>query len=211
MMGPMDNTPIVEALGSKLVVLVPDGTGFADAIAPVEICVQEGLTSLSIPIADLELLTQLSPLYSVRARLGVHGVVTVVQLEAAAHAGARFVLASLADEELMGAANVLGVTCLPSALTPTEVLMAGRLGGPGVQVAPADVLGHAYAKALPGLTPGVPLVPRGELGAYSLRQWFEAGAVAAIVGDTLTGKAFKGTDLSAFRERCQSFSAVARE
>ncbi|HSN43677.1 MAG TPA: bifunctional 4-hydroxy-2-oxoglutarate aldolase/2-dehydro-3-deoxy-phosphogluconate aldolase [Propionibacteriaceae bacterium] len=207
----MDITPIIETLGSKLVVLVPGGTLFADAIAPVEICVQEGLTSLSIPIADLDLLTQLAPLYSARAKLGVHGVVTVVQLEAAAHAGARFVLASVADEELMGAANVLGVTCLPSAFTPTEVLAAGRLGAPGVQVAPADVLGHAYAKALPGLAPDVPVVPRGELGAYALRQWFEAGAVAAVVGDTLTGTAFKGLDLSAFRERCQSFASIAKE
>ena len=211
MMGAMDITPIIETLGSKLVVLVPDGTVFADAIAPVEICVQEGLTSLSVPIADLDLLKQLSPLYSARAKLGVHGVVSVVELEAAAHAGARFVLATAADEELMGAANVLGVACLPAAFTPTEVLMAGRLGALGVQVVPADVLGHAYAKALRGLTLGVPLIPRGEMGAYALRQWFESGAVAAVVGDTLTGTAFTGLDLSAFRERCQSFAAIAKE
>lgn len=208
MMGAMD---IVETLGAKLVVLVPVGARFADVIAPVEICVQEGLASLSFDLRDLDLLRQVAPLYSTRARLGVHGVVTVDELDAAVGAGARFVLASVADADLADAASRLGVACLPAALTPTEVRLASRLGSGAVQIVPADILGHAYAASLATLVPGVALVPRGELGAYALRQWFTAGAAAAVVGETLTGNAFKGLDLSAFRERCQSFASIAKE
>ena len=167
MMGAMD---IVETLGAKLVVLVPVGARFADVIAPVEICVQEGLASLSFDLRDLDLLRQVAPLYSTRARLGVHGVVTVDELDAAVGAGARFVLASVADADLVDAASRLGVACLPAALTPTEARLASRLGSGAVPVSVSPTT-----------------------AAYALRQWFTAGAAAAVVGETLSQAALSET------------------
>jgi 2-keto-3-deoxy-6-phosphogluconate aldolase len=54
-----------------------------------------------------------------------------------------------------------------------------------VLVVPADALGTSFARTLPVLVPGVPVVPWGRLERYQCEMWLEAGAVAVVVQDVI--------------------------
>ncbi len=205
---PSGRVPSASSLGCRLIVLLPSA-GLADAIAPCAVMVQEGLTAFSLPVSDMDRLRALSDVFGGRPQIGVHDLRDADQVRAAVQAGASFLLPLVVDADILQAAGDVAV--FAPALTPNEVRQAASLGAAGVQVVPADVLGHGYPAMLTTLVPDVTLVARGDLGAYATRQWLVTGALAACLGEQLCGDAFRGIDLPGLRERCQAFAAVAAE
>src|SRR4029077_1893485 len=76
--------------------------------------------------------------------LGAGTVLTPEQAEDAVDAGALYLIAPNTDEKVIGAAKRLGVTMIPGAFTPTEIVRAWDLGADAVKIFPALTAGPAY-------------------------------------------------------------------
>ena len=202
--------------GPRMIVLVDrrtegdtdDAARFATLVPVLEVMVQEGLVTFSVSLPDLVLLAQLREIFTERASFGAHDVLTVQDTTRALDAGAAFILASSDDADVVRRGREAGVVTLPAALTPNEMHRAWGTGASAVQVLPADMLGSSYPEALKALVPGIPFVPRGNLGGWSMGRWFEAGAAACVADSPLLGDALNGGNLSHLRDRCRTYLDV---
>ncbi len=195
---------------TRLIVAIPERPSDEQARSRVtvalEILAQKGLTTIALHHTNLAWLDDLRELYGERLRFGVHGPITLEQLEPTLTRAPEFVLANGPDQALVEAGAVAGVTVLPSALTPNELLELHHRGGAGVQVFPADVMGGAYGSSLRWVCPEFVLVPRGGLGAWACTRWFEAGAACCVIDEALIGDALdEGGNLGQLRERAVSY------
>ena len=120
-----------------------------------------------------------------RILLGAGTVTTPEELEKARSAGASFLVSPGCDPELVPLMQSTGLAVLPGVLTPSEVMLAGRLGTSVVKLFPGSLGGPSYLKALRGPFPGVSFVPTGGVSEENVRDWFGAGAFAVGAGGAL--------------------------
>lgn len=116
-------------------------------------------------------------------------MLTEDQVREAAEAGARFLVSPGTDEAVVRAMRETGLAVVAGALTPSEVMAAGRLGADVVKIFPASLGGPAYLGALAGPFPDVPLLPTGGVTADNLGDWLAAGAIAVGAGGELCSAA----------------------
>jgi 2-dehydro-3-deoxyphosphogluconate aldolase/(4S)-4-hydroxy-2-oxoglutarate aldolase len=117
--------------------------------------------------------------------LGAGTVLTGQQAAVAVDAGADFLIAPNVDEEVLESASGLGVLHIPGALTPTEIVLAIRLGAPAVKLFPAARLGAAYVRDLRGPLPDLRLIATGGVSAGNAAEFLEAGCIAVAAGGAL--------------------------
>lgn len=188
-----------EWAASPVVVSLPDA---GDDLAPAcEVLVQEGLRTWSVPVERAAEVAGLRAAFGRRARIGVHGLTDVGQAEAARAADPAFVATSLLLADLPGAVD--GVPVILGGLTPDELWRGYRAGAAAVQVIPAEAFGSGYARVLPGMLPGVPVLATGRMERYQADLWWEAGAVAVWPDPLVTVDLVVGADLDELRRRCQ--------
>ncbi len=120
-----------------------------------------------------------------RLTVGAGTVRVPEQAEAAAQAGAQFLVAPGFDAPTVAAARRLGLLHLPGVLTPTEAMAAAAAGCRMLKLFPADSLGPGYLRALRAPLNDLEFVPTGGIGADNLGAFVAAGAVAVGVGSTL--------------------------
>ena len=117
--------------------------------------------------------------------LGAGTVLTGQQAAVAVDAGADFLIAPNVDAEVLESASGLGVLHIPGALTPTEIVLATRLGAPAVKLFPAARLGAAYVRDLRGPLPDLRLIATGGVFAGNAAEFLEAGCIAVAAGGAL--------------------------
>jgi len=100
-------------------------------------------------------------------------------------AGARFVVSPTLDRSVVRYCKDRGVTCLPGAFTPTELLEAWRAGAPLVKLFPASALGPRYLREVLAPLPFLHVVPSGGVSLDNAGDWIRAGAAAVSVGGAL--------------------------
>lgn len=194
----------------RLIVALPRITGddtASDRLKVVlEVLAQKGMPVIAVDQRDLGLLAELRGLYGTRLTFGVHGPITLDELEPVLAAEPAFVLANAGDHALVERGERAGVCVLPAGLTPNELLAIDGRGPAAVQIFPADVLGGAYGASLKLVSDELVVVPRGGLGAWAVDRWFEAGAVCCVVDESLLGDALdEGGNIGQLRERAVSF------
>lgn len=120
-----------------------------------------------------------------RVLVGAGTVTTREHVEKAVEAGAAFLVSPGCDPDLVPTMLDTGLAVLPGVLTPSEVMLAGRLGVGTVKLFPGSLGGPAYLKALRGPFPEVGFVPTGGVSAENVTDWFAAGALAVGAGGAL--------------------------
>jgi 2-dehydro-3-deoxyphosphogluconate aldolase/(4S)-4-hydroxy-2-oxoglutarate aldolase len=123
--------------------------------------------------------------YGARALLGAGTVTTPKQVESSASAGAAFLVSPGLDPELIPHMQQTGLAVLPGTLTPSEVMLAWRLGFENVKLFPGSLGGPSYLKGLLGPFPEMEFSPTGGVSLENVGEWFEAGAFAVGVGGAL--------------------------
>jgi len=145
--------------------------------------------------------------------LGLGTVRRVEEVEAAADAGATFVVAPNTDAAVGRRAADLGLGWFPGALTPTEIAAAWDLGATAVKVFPAGVAGGPrYLREVRAPLDDVLLVPTGGVAVDDVPGYLTAGAVAVGMGGPLIGRALdEDENLARLAERAgAALDAVAR-
>lgn len=137
--------------------------------------------------------------------VGAGTVMSAEQAEAAAAAGARYMIAPNSDPAVIARAKELGMLTMPGAFTPTEVAAAFAAGADIVKLFPASALGASYIKAIRAPYPHIPLAAVGGISAKNAKEFLEAGCVAVCVGSKLA-------DVKAIRAgKFEEIEAAAKE
>lgn len=206
---------LLEALRTARLLAIARGGTPERVRAALELLAGEGVRLAEVSLSDPGGVTALAA--ATRALrgemlLGAGTVLSAAQVDAAANAGAQYVVTPAVVDEVTAACAARGLPLLCGAFTPSEVAAAVRGGAVAVKVFPAEPAGPAYVRALRGPFPAVPLVPVGGIGPAQAREHLAAGALAVGVGSPLFGDALGEGDPAQLRERARALvEAVASE
>ena len=117
--------------------------------------------------------------------VGAGTVMTVEQVEAAAAAGAEYMISPNTNEAVIARTKELGKISIPGAMTPTEVARAYEMGADIVKMFPAGILGCDYIKAVKAPLKHVPVTAVGGVNPTNCADFIRAGAVGVGVGGNL--------------------------
>ncbi len=141
--------------------------------------------------------------------VGAGTVTTAEQAEAAAEAGAEFLVSPGTRPALARAMLETGRVVMTGVLTPSEVMEALELGVDVVKIFPASLGGPSYLSALRGPFPHAPLMPTGGVNPDNLAAWFAAGALAVGAGGDLANSAsIAAADWADIETRSTRFAAA---
>lgn len=148
--------------------------------------------------------------YGERILLGAGTVTTREQVNQAAEVGATFLVSPGCDPDLLPTMLETELLVLPGIMTPSEVLLARRLGAEAVKLFPGSSGGPSYLKALLGPFPDVPFVPTGGVSIENIVDWFTAGAFAVGAGGSLAPASLNGRNRSEVVENARRFAKTVR-
>jgi 2-dehydro-3-deoxyphosphogluconate aldolase/(4S)-4-hydroxy-2-oxoglutarate aldolase len=180
------------------------------AVEVAEVLLRGGVDVVEVTLntaGALEMIKQLTARVGDRMLVGAGTVLSPKAVQAAADAGARFVVAPNTDEKVVGLCNQLGVAVVPGAFSPTEVVAAWNMGADLVKVFPVSSVGPRYIKDLRGPLPDIPLVPTGGVTVDNCADYVRAGAFAVGAGSDLVDKALVDRrDFAELERRARGFA-----
>jgi 2-dehydro-3-deoxyphosphogluconate aldolase/(4S)-4-hydroxy-2-oxoglutarate aldolase len=142
-----------------------------------------------------------------RASVGVGTTWTVEQAESAAAAGATFCVLPGVDAETTRRSAELGMLTLPGIQTPAEIQLAIRSGADVLKFFPADPPGAAWLAQVVPAYQQRPFMATGGVTIETMADFFDVGAIAVGMGDTLFGRP---DDLDGARSMVERAVGVAR-
>jgi 2-dehydro-3-deoxyphosphogluconate aldolase/(4S)-4-hydroxy-2-oxoglutarate aldolase len=158
---------------------------------PVEIAgalIEGGLQVLEYTLSGegaLEAISAARAVWDQRACIGAGTVLTAADVEAAASAGAEFIVTPAVNLKVLNACQRLGLPILCGAFTPTEITTAVEAGADLVKLFPARLGGPQYVRDLLAPFPKLRLVPTGGVSPENAGSFLAAGAVAVAMGGNL--------------------------
>jgi 2-dehydro-3-deoxyphosphogluconate aldolase/(4S)-4-hydroxy-2-oxoglutarate aldolase len=183
------------------------GESRSAALEVVGALVEGGVLGIEITFTTPEapqVIQDLDEQYGDDILLGAGTVITREQVDQVAEAGSTFLVSPGCDPELLSAMLGTGLLVLPGVLTPSEVMLARRLGAPAVKLFPGSSGGPSYLKALLGPFPDVSFVPTGGVSVDNVPDWFAAGARTVGAGSALAPSSLAG------RDRCEVVETARR-
>ena len=144
--------------------------------------------------------------------LGAGTVLDPESCRVALMAGAEFIVTPSLDVRVIELARRYSKTCIPGALTPTEVVTAWQAGADLVKIFPcAPVGGPSYIKALKGPFPQIDFIPTGGVTLENTPEFIKAGAAAVAVGGELVdAKALREGKLDIITANARKFLEAVR-
>lgn len=198
---------VAMALPTGIITCLPDAD-IDDLVAVIEVLVQENLPTFAVHAKHL---AELRGIFGSRAAVGAWRVNDMPTLEAALDAGAEFVLADVADRDMVIVSERRQTPFYAQAMTPLEIRAILELGATGAIMWPTDVVGHIMATRLEEVGLADRVIPMGGVAAFSAGEWLKRGAPAACVDAPLLGDAVEGGDLGKLRDRCGSFRKAIQQ
>ena len=108
-----------EVVASKIIAVLPDVPA-ANLMAPVEAMIQEKVRVFTLPVADAERRRAVLKIYRRRAVIGVHGVMTVEDVQGLADDKIAFALPVAASREVLDALRQAGICLLYTSPSPRD-------------------------------------------------------------------------------------------
>jgi 2-dehydro-3-deoxyphosphogluconate aldolase/(4S)-4-hydroxy-2-oxoglutarate aldolase len=181
------NEDVLDRIAAQRVLPVIRAADPDDAAATARACARAGMNVVELTSTTPDIDRALVALRDSDLVLGLGTVTRAADVRPAAAAGARFVVSFAVRDRLVEAAAGLGVTPIPGAFTPTEVLRCLQAGAPAVKIFPARLVEPAYLRDLCTVMPTLrPLVTGGVAATVdAIRPWLEAGALAVGIGSDL--------------------------
>ena len=122
--------------------------------------------------------------------IGAGTVLTVGQVQAAYDAHAKFIISPNVDRDVIEKTKDLGMTSIPGAMTPSEILQAHKLGADFVKIFPANDLGLQYIKDIKAPISHVKMLATGGVNEENFAAHLSAGYIGAGISGRLTDKLF---------------------
>ena len=120
-----------------------------------------------------------------RLHLGCGTVLTVELADAAARAGAEFLVAPNTNRAVIDRAHEHKLPMIPGALTPTEIAAAYDAGADLVKIFPVAPGDENYVKNVMSPLSHIPFIVTGGVNPDTIRSMLATGAVAVAAGATI--------------------------
>jgi 2-dehydro-3-deoxyphosphogluconate aldolase/(4S)-4-hydroxy-2-oxoglutarate aldolase len=205
---------ILERLGELAIVPVVEIRDVGHAVP-----LGEALVAAGLPCAEITFRTAaaVAVIRALRAGcpdllVGAGTVLTVDQAEAAAEAGAAFLVAPGSNPEVIAAARRLGMPMVPGVCTPSEIERALAGGLDVLKLFPAEVCGGvAFLKAVAPVYPTVRYIPTGGIGPANLPAYLALPQVLACGGSWMVKRELiTAGDFETIRRMAAEAVALAR-
>lgn len=150
--------------------------------------------------------------YDGKMNVGAGTVLDAETARIAITAGSQFIVSPNTDEATIKLTKRYGVTSIPGAMTPTEILTAFESGGDIIKIFPATTLGPGYIKDIKGPLPHIPVMPTGGIGEDNITDYLKSGAVAVGLGSTLVPQkaSYTKEDLKNLKDRTESLVRIIK-
>lgn len=209
----MGSDQVLKKTGELGLLAVVRGESRQAAMEVVGALVEGGVLGIEVTFTTPEapqVIRDLGSEYGDDILLGAGTVITPEQVDQAAEAGSTFLVSPGCDPDLLPAMLETGLLVLPGVLTPSEVMLARRLGAPALKFFPGSSGGPSHLKALLGPFPDVSFIPTGGVSADNVPDWFAAGALAVGAGSALAPPSLTGRDRAEVVENARRFAEAVR-
>ena len=143
--------------------------------------------------------------------VGTGTVMDAKQAQLSVEAGARFLVSPVVDENVIFAANELGVASMPGTHTPTEMLRAHRAGAQMCKLFPSPNGGPDWVRSVLGPMPYLNIVPTNGVDEHNAAQWIAAGSFAVgFVATLFVASDIAGGRWDAIEERARRCIAAVQ-
>ncbi len=154
---------------------------------------------------------ELKSKYGDRMRFGAGTVLTVEQVEAAASAGAEYIISPNVNLEVIKRTKELGLISIPGAMTPTEIIAADQAGADYVKIFPVIDLGLKYMKNIMGPISHVKFIATAGVNEENFADMLNAGFCGAGISGRLTDKKLiEAGNFEEFTNRAKVFVEIAQ-
>ncbi len=145
--------------------------------------------------------------------VGAGTVTTKEQAEAAADAGARFIVSPGFSEKVASFCKEKDILYLPGCVTPTEIMKAMEYGIQTVKFFPAQIYGGEKAiEALSAPFGNITFVPTGGIHLDSLKEYLRNPKILACGGSWMVKEKYLETeDFDSIRKEAKKASDTAKE
>ncbi len=143
--------------------------------------------------------------------VGAGTVLDLDQAEAAARAGARFLVSPVTDERLIRHAVANDLVVVPGCATPTEMLTAHRAGAQIVKLFPGPADGPGFVRACLGPLPFLRIFPTSGVTLENAAAHLEAGAFGVgFVASLFDPEDIEARRFDAIRSRAEQMIRAVR-
>lgn len=172
-------------------------TDDARAVRPaLDAAVRGGFRIVEVTMTTPDALAHVAALREQRDLVvGAGTVLTLADAEAAAAAGAQFLVSPVVDPEVIAFARDHDLVSVPGTATPTEMMTAHRAGADLVKLFPGPAIGPAFVQAVRGPMPFLRVFPTHGVDEDNCVSWLDAGSF----GVGFVGSLFSPEDLAAGR------------
>ena len=116
---------------------------------------------------------------------GAGTVLSEINVETAAEAGAKFILSPNTNTDVIRKSNELNVVSIPGALTPSEIFTAYDAGASFIKIFPAGDLGVSYIKSVCSPLNFIPFLAVGGINENNMQDFLVAGVRGAGIGSNI--------------------------
>ncbi|SDB84611.1 2-dehydro-3-deoxy-6-phosphogalactonate aldolase [Paraburkholderia lycopersici] len=202
----MPHEGFVTAFGECRMIAIVRGIKPAEAAEHGRALYEAGFRIIEVPLNSPQPLDSIAALREALpedAMIGAGTVLTPGRVRDVRNAGGELIVMPHADIDVIVAAKLQGLACVPGVATPTEAFAALEHGADALKMFPAEQLGPAVTKAWRAVIPPVvPLLPVGGVKPDNMGPQLAAGASGFGLGSALYKP---GQDATATRANALAF------
>lgn len=176
---------VLEAIEQKRIIVVYRGLNTEECLRASEALMEAGVHLFEVTTNSPDTYGAIRALQSEfggMAHIGAGTVTRREHVDRAAEAGATYLVSPNTNPSLIQRTKQLGMTSIPGALTPTEVLAATDAGADAVKIFPIKSVGADHLQQLRGPIDDVRFVATGGVTRAMIPELFAAGATAIAMG-----------------------------
>ncbi|QGZ60548.1 2-dehydro-3-deoxy-6-phosphogalactonate aldolase [Paraburkholderia acidisoli] len=179
----------VTAFAACRMVAIVRGIQPAEAAEHGRALYEAGFRLIEVPLNSPQPLDSIAAIRKVLpadALVGAGTVLSTERVRDVRNAGGELIVMPHADVDVILAAKLQGLACVPGVATPTEAFSALKHGADALKMFPAEQLGPAVTKAWRAVVPAiVPLLPVGGVTPDNMGPQLAAGATGFGLGSAL--------------------------
>jgi 2-dehydro-3-deoxyphosphogluconate aldolase / (4S)-4-hydroxy-2-oxoglutarate aldolase len=212
----MKKTEVIRQITETGILPVIRATSSDEALHAIDAIRAGGISTMEITMTvpgAVSVIEDLAKRFGSEVLVGAGTVLDAETARVCILAGAQFVISPALNLETIACCRRYGITVMPGALTPTEVVQAWTAGADFVKVFPAGALGGAnYIKSLKAPLPQIEIIPTGGVSLKTAADFIKAGASALGVGaDLVDLDALKNGNANLITERAKQYVEIVKE
>lgn len=214
----MQTQATIEAIGKKKVVAILRRVYEDDLYKLVEALAEGGLGLVEVTFDQGDpdgvkktsnAISELNKRFGDRMLVGAGTVLNPAQVDAAAGAGAKYIISPNVSQKVIEHTKEIGLVSMPGAMTPSEMLSAHDFGADFIKVFPYGDLGLSYMKSIIGPINHLKFIATGGVTEANLPELLDFGFTGAGIGNWLSDrKLIEAGDFAEFTRRAKAFTAM---